>query len=293
MELRKLGKGALLAPGSPSTLILSFEEEVWIVDPGSRPQRGEELTRSLGKGKRVHILITHSHSDHLAAIPKLVELTGADVICPSLESCSARNAEMRKAMGFGARRSERLTRVAPALSVRVDESFDPPCRLGPLESVPLPGHSFGHVGYLTEDGLLYAGDAFFGDKLLRSVVIPYFIDYETSLKTIRALLDEVRDYRKIVPSHGPVCEGKKAEDMLRANLNALESLPKKVRKLLERGPVSAEGLTARVLLEAGANISVSSLLISSVTIKSLLSYMLDMGEVEPIATESGILWKIR
>ncbi|HIE23598.1 MAG TPA: MBL fold metallo-hydrolase [Candidatus Korarchaeota archaeon] len=293
MELKKLGKGALLAPGSPGTLILSFEAEVWIVDPGSRPQRGEELARRLGKGKRVQILITHSHSDHLAAIPKLVEFTGAKVICPSLESCSARNAEIRKAMGFGAKRSERLTKVAPALSVKVDEIFDPPCRLGSLEAVPLPGHSFGHVGYLTEDGLLYAGDAFFGDKLLRSVVIPYFIDYETSLETIRTLLEEARDYRKIVPSHGPVCEGKKAEDMLKANLNALENLPKKVMKFLERGPVSAEGLTARVLLEAGANIGVSSLLISSVTIKSLLSYMLDMGEVEPIATESGILWKIR
>ncbi|RLG47212.1 MAG: hypothetical protein DRN90_05335 [Thermoproteota archaeon] len=293
MEFRKLGKGALLAPGSPSTLVISSNHEIWIVDPGAHPKRGEELAMSLDKGKRKHVLITHSHSDHIAAIPKFVELTGAVVTGPALESCSARSVGIRKALSFGAKGSEKLTRVAPALPVRIDETFDPPCRIGPFESVPLQGHSFGHVGYLTEDGLLYAGDAFFGDKLLRTVTIPYFIDYKTSLETMRFLLDHVRDYRKIVPSHGPVCEGNRAEQIIRANLNALESLPKRARRILEREPITAESLTARILLEAGSSISVSSLVISSVTIRSMLSHMLDEGEVEPIASESGVLWKVR
>ncbi len=293
MEFRKLGKGALLAPGSPSTLVISYEGEIWIVDPGAHPKRGEELAKSLDSEKRKRVLITHSHSDHLAAIPKLVELTGAVVMGPALESCSARSVGIRKALSFGAKGSEKLTKVAPALSVMVDEGFDPPCKLGPFESVPLHGHSFGHVGYLTEDGLLYAGDAFFGDKLLRTVAIPYFIDYKTSLETMRFLLNHARDYRKIVPSHGPVCEGNRAEKILKANISALESLPKKAKRILHREPLTAESLTARILLEAGSNISVSSLIISSVTIRSMLSYMLDEGEVEPIASESGILWKIR
>jgi len=288
-----LGKGALLAPGSPSTLVIPYNDEIWIVDPGSHPKRGEELAMSLDKTKRKHVLITHSHSDHVAAIPRLVELTGAIVTGPALESCSARSVGIRKALSFGAKGSEKLTRVAPALPVRIDEVFDPPSKIGPFESVPLHGHSFGHVGYLTEDGLLYAGDAFFGDKLLRTVVIPYFIDYKTSLETMRFLLNHIKDYRKIVPSHGPVCEGNRAEKILTANIKALESLPRKAERILKEGPISAEGLTARILLEGGSNISVSSLVISSVTIRSMLSYMFDEGEVEPVASESGILWRIR
>lgn len=36
-------------------------------------------------------------------------------------------------------------------------------KVGPFEVVPLPGHTFGHVGYYI-DGLLYAGDAGSGRK---------------------------------------------------------------------------------------------------------------------------------
>ncbi|RLG40332.1 MAG: hypothetical protein DRO05_06575, partial [Thermoproteota archaeon] len=233
MEFRGLGKGALLFPGSPCSLIISSDGEIWIVDPGSHSGRGEELARKLDEDKRKRVLITHSHSDHLAAIPRFVELTNAVVAASCLESCSARSVDIRRALGFGAKASEKMARVAPALPVSVDECFDPPAELGPFESIPLPGHSFGHVGYLTEDGLLYAGDSFFGDKLLRTVAIPYFVDYETSLETIRFLLESVRDYRKIVLSHGPVCEGRRAENLLRENLKSLEVLPKKVRKFLE------------------------------------------------------------
>ena len=98
MEFRKLGKGAFLAPGSPNTLVIPFDGETWIVDPGAYPDRGEELARGLDKGKRKTVLVTHSHSDHLAAIPKPVELTNAVVACPYLESCSARSVEIRRAI---------------------------------------------------------------------------------------------------------------------------------------------------------------------------------------------------
>ena len=98
MEFRKLGKGVFLAPGSPNTLVIPFDGEIWIVDPGAYPDRGEELARGLDKGKRKTVLVTHSHSDHLAAIPKPVELTNAVVACPYLESCSARSVEIRRAI---------------------------------------------------------------------------------------------------------------------------------------------------------------------------------------------------
>ena len=34
-------------------------------------------------------------------------------------------------------------------------------RVGPFKVVPLPGHTFGHVGFYAE-GILYAGNALFG-----------------------------------------------------------------------------------------------------------------------------------
>lgn len=58
MEFRKLESGALLAPGSPSTLILPIDGEIWLVDPGSSPERGEELARGLDKGSRKEVLLT-------------------------------------------------------------------------------------------------------------------------------------------------------------------------------------------------------------------------------------------
>jgi glyoxylase-like metal-dependent hydrolase (beta-lactamase superfamily II) len=86
--------------------------------------------------------------------------------------------------------------------------------------VPLPGHTFGHVGFYAE-GVLYAGDALFGKKVLEKHGVPYLMDIDAflaSLERIRSLEPEM-----LVMGHGPVAASRRRiVEMIETNRAAVE-----------------------------------------------------------------------
>ncbi len=293
-RLRRVGEGTYVLPGSPATLIYASGGEGWLVDPGQPRSRAREVVGALSSlGVRAALAaISHSHSDHVAAVPDLAAAAGVPVLCPEEEYSPAISPGLRRAMSFGARAPEGLVYHVEAVPARPDGTFRHGDRLGPLETVPLRGHTFGMAGFVTPDGILYAADSFFGDRLLARAVIPYHLDFRGALDTVRWLLDGVRDYEKLVPSHGPVVDGAAAERMLEVNLRILEGLPGKIESALRAGPASAGEVTARILLEGGAELTPSSVILGSVTVRSALGYMAEDGTVSPVAGPRGLLWRL-
>ncbi len=284
--LKGIGKGIKLLPGSPSTMFVPWEDGLIVIDPGSSESRTAEI-RAQGKIKAV--LLTHFHSDHVLAARGLESELG--VHAPVVEACGVESVGLRRAVTFGGYAPEGLIYHVKAVSVRVDHIFRHPFRLGPVETVPLPGHTYGQVGYVA-NGILYAADSFFGDKLLRSAIIPYYQDYGTALETLRWLREHARDFRKLVPSHGPVVEGRRAEELLDFNIEVMEELPDKVMTELSPKSMTVEELTSRLLKGGGGKVTVSSIILSAVTIRSLLARLYEEGKVSAEASESGVLWKL-
>lgn len=81
---------------------------------------------------------------------------------------------------------------AAALAARLGAGLGDP---GPLEAVPLPGHSDDHVAYVW-DGVCCAGDAVLGEGSV--FVAGDMAGYLEGLRALRA-----RDLRLICPGHGP------------------------------------------------------------------------------------------
>jgi len=285
--LRGLGKGIQLLPGSPATLFVPWDDGYYVIDPGSSESRTKDIA-SVGKIKGV--LLTHFHSDHVLAAKGLTSEEG--IYAPIIEAGGVESIGLRRAISFGGYAPEGLIYHVKAVSVKVDHVFRPPHKIGPLEAIPLPGHNYGQVGYLTEDGLLYAADSLFGDKLLKSAGIPYYQNYREALETLRYLREHARDYRKIVPSHGPVVEGRRAEELLDFNIEVVEALPDKVMSTLISGGRTAEQITYKILGEEGAKITPSSIILSSVTVKSVLAHLYEEGKVSVEADERGLVWKL-
>lgn len=284
--LRGLGKNAYILPGSPVTLLVKSSDGYYVIDPGSEIDRRGEIET---QGKVRAVLLTHSHSDHVLAAVGLKSELGT--FAPLHETPFIESPELREATTFGGYAPWDLIFHVEAAPVQVDHPFRLPFRIDEIEAVALPGHTFGQVGYLTDSGILYAADSFFGDKLLKSVVVPYFLDYETALKTLEWLRDRARDFEKLVPSHGPIVEGRRAVELLDFNITTLESLREKVISELkqERG---VEELAARILLSGGAEPTTSSIILSSVTLRSLLSRLYERGLVEVRPSDRGLLWKL-
>lgn len=86
-----------------------------------------------------HILVTHHHGDHIAAIPALKQRTGAHVVGP------ARDAGRIPGIDEGVSEGDRVS-------------------VGTLAAVVLetPGHTSGHIAYhFPAEALLFAGDTLF------------------------------------------------------------------------------------------------------------------------------------
>ncbi|MEM0036156.1 MAG: MBL fold metallo-hydrolase [Candidatus Korarchaeum sp.] len=285
--LKGLGNGAFVLPGSPATLFIRSPSGFYIIDPGCPEGRRAQIEE---QGSIEAVLLTHSHSDHVLAARGLRSALGT--YAPIQELPFIESPEVREATTFGGYAPWNLIFHVEAVSVHVDNPFRLPFKLDCLEAIGLPGHTFGQVGYLSDQGVLYAADSFFGDRLLKRVVIPYFLDFEAALSTLEWLRDRARDFEKVVPSHGPILEGRRASELIEVNIGALESLRERVMSTLRARGLTVEELTFRLLAEGGAELTPGSLILGAVTLRSLLSRLYESSLVEAEVSERGIVWRL-
>jgi hydroxyacylglutathione hydrolase len=164
--------------------------EAAVIDPGDG---AAELRLELARMavRCAGILITHCHWDHLMGVADLAEGTGAPVYLPELERPVLEqpreffpDVPLRPYSGGTGLSGGEAIEVA-----RVS-----------FETVPIPGHSPGHLAYYA-DGCLFSGDLLFAGSVGRTD-LP-FSDWETLLGSIRSLFDRFRPDTVVYPGHGP------------------------------------------------------------------------------------------
>jgi len=164
--------------------------EAVVVDPG-----GDAATIRLelaGMGATcAGIIVTHTHYDHLGGVADLAEGTGAPVYVSEVEApVLARPAD-----------------YYPAIPIRPYEadvllSGDETIELAGItfETVPVPGHSPGHLAFYA-DLSLFSGDVLFAGSVGRTD-LP-MADWETLLESIRTLIDRFPRETVVYSGHGP------------------------------------------------------------------------------------------
>jgi len=128
------------------------------------------------------------------------------------------------------------------------------------------------VGYYVE-GVLYASDALFGEKVLEKYGAPYLMDVDAflaSLDKIMALEPEV-----LVMDHGPVVGSRKrAAELIEANRRYVERAVETVAKLL---PGDLTKLTVGLLKEVSGERGWENVLPTMTTVRTILSKLSSEG----------------
>lgn len=274
-------------------MIVAGSSGAVVVDPGIGEGRGtaiQEALRGLGLGLEA-VVLTHGHSDHLAAAPGLGGPVYAARLCRGLVESSV----LRRLVVYGGLVTERLAAM-PMVELRVDREVEPGEGLPEgLRSIPLPGHTPGHLGVVDEESrVVAAGDAVLGERVLARFGVPFAADLEGWVRSLERLRELAEEGYTIVPGHGPVARGRRAAAMVEANIAAVEKLRGWVLERLREKPLTLEKLTYMATVSLGsAEPTPRQLMLNRTALASLLAWLEREGLVEPETGEEGVVWRAR
>lgn len=120
-----------------------------------------------------------------------------------------------------------------------------------FQVVPLPGHSAGHLGFVTPDGVFCLGDAILSPYKVDHSKLPYFEDIKASIESMEKIGRSRYPYYAL--AHMEVVEGRDMPGLIRKNI-ALQT--KVNREILEivNDPVPVEELIRSTLYALGIQI---------------------------------------
>ncbi|MFL5903950.1 MAG: MBL fold metallo-hydrolase [Solirubrobacteraceae bacterium] len=161
-----------------------------VIDPGDDvTQLRLELARA--GASCAAILVTHTHYDHIGGIADLAGASGAPVWVSDVEAVVLeRPDDVYAAYGV------HIKPWKPDHRLQGDETFS----VGGIEwqTIPVPGHSPGHLAFAA-DGALFSGDVLFAGSVGR-VDLPGG-DWETLLASIGMLVERFDADTTVYPGH--------------------------------------------------------------------------------------------
>lgn len=223
--------------------LLSRGEAVLLDSGYAEPDRAAILELLEQRGLHVRAIIgSHSHNDHNGSHAFFQRTQGTEIILQETEAAMAASFAGLTRAYLPASEAE-LRRELPDLPVHADRTFSATDETVEVDGavfrlVPLPGHTQGHTGIVTPDGVFYVGDAVMDDGMLQRTKLPTTWDWADDLASKRRLRD--MKYPAYLLAHRGVY-GEIAALTERNISDRLERAEQLARWLGEQGPVTLHG----------------------------------------------------
>ena len=173
--------------------IFVSKNEAIVIDPGGEPDKIIDKLNELNTNLK-YIVLTHCHSDHIAAVTDLQKVKGGEVLI-SEEDGKAVNNPIRNLAPFMGSKLEKI---------KVDRflSEGDKIKLGndEFEIIETPGHTKGGICiYFEKQKVLFSGDTIFKGTYGRTdLPSSSYQDMKNSIKKLMKLPDDINIY----PGHG-------------------------------------------------------------------------------------------
>lgn len=271
-------------------MVRIHDEKAVLVDPGQGSGRHKDLKREMRKlGLEIHAqLTTHGHADHVKVAPRIE----APLFAHRFEFSIVESSLNREILTFGSKAPRGFLVSQFEGEVKVHGIFEWGDVIFGLKAINLSGHSPGMTGFLDEENaVLYAGDSFFGERVLRAVGIPYLVEPELFKNSIKQLQHYADEGLLLIPSHGKAVRGEEAGELLEFNLHRLEETETVILELLKKS-MSIDELAYRLLEYFGVSPTPQILALNLVPMRAFIAKLYN-GEMIEAIVDKGLKWKLR
>ncbi len=281
--------GYILAAGALIPTYILNDREIVLVDSGLHYDPGlVSFIRAVGVSVYA-VLQTHLHEDHVANNRILINRFGTRIIADAKEVEMVHSASNLR-RDWRELRPETKDKYLRTYSYKIESIEDGQeeivLRGIPFKIVPLYGHSEGHLGYVTPDGVLCTGDAILSPAMAQYSKMPYFEDIGKAIESLNRLLQT--DYPYYALAHMEIIEKRDMPGLVKKNLALLERIHVEMLELIN-DPVTLDELVSSVMYGLGirfGNETRNAYL--KTTISSRVKYLVETGRLRRIE-EDGVI----
>jgi glyoxylase-like metal-dependent hydrolase (beta-lactamase superfamily II) len=234
------------------------------------------------------LAITHGHADHFS-VAHVLRDAGVQVFAARDDAALVENPDINiRGMFSWAKPSDAMTtKLFRGVPCRVDgylEDFDDPR----AAALPLPGHTLGHHGFLTADGVLFTGDALYLSDLWKKHPLPYAIDPGMVVASLERIAGVACEW--VVPAHGRPIHGEEAMNHLAFHIAQVYEIQELLRAAL-RTALTTEQAVAFVSEARGLPGNAAAYWLAVTTVKGYLGELLARGDLEFFVHDHAGWWR--
>lgn len=248
--------------------------------------RADLLALLEAEGLRVRAVVgSHSHNDHNGSHAYFQRLHGAEIILQEWEAELVTSFPRLRA-AYRPATAGQLERLMPHMLLRADRTFSDTDRSVEVCGrtfglLPLPGHTAGHTGIVTPDGVCYVGDALVCEQVLRTAKLPSVLNWEQDLASKRRLRET--DYPAYILAHRGVYST--VRTLAEQNLRSWERRAEQARSLIT-APLTLDQICQLLWRELDVHSSGEvTRLIFRRNAACLVEYLVDTGRLECVFDE--------
>jgi glyoxylase-like metal-dependent hydrolase (beta-lactamase superfamily II) len=234
------------------------------------------------------LAITHGHADHFSCGAALRD-RGATVVAARDDAALVENPDINiRGMFSWAKPGDMLvTKLFVGTPCPVDAEVEQ-WRDHRATPIPLPGHTLGHTGFLTRDGVLFTGDALYQRALWERHPLPYAIDPDMVAHSLERISSLQFDW--LVPGHGELVDHATAEEDIEFHLAQIRAIEELLLEELRR-PHTTEEAIALVSARRGLSSNPAGYWLAVTTVKGYLGNLLGRGQLEFTVQNHTGVWR--
>jgi glyoxylase-like metal-dependent hydrolase (beta-lactamase superfamily II) len=216
------------------------------------------------------VFITHGHADHFGDAYKI----DAKIVAPRLESNMIEDPKInwRGLFNWALLPEKLVTPYFIGNGVNVDDYAE-----NYSFSIPLPGHTYAHTGYIVEN-VLIAGDSVYPVEYWDEFGVLYYTDPDLAIDSLNKILKLDWDY--LIPGHGDVFDRDDGTKLVRENIRRIEQIDKTILSIIDRGGLTESEILSEVVGIFGAKNEKAVLNVLKPAVSGHLSSLYRRGHID-------------